>query len=427
MRTTFSLHVMIGVCLFFMACKSTEGHGRITDAGDDGLQSGDSVPDAASPGSGDTAGHPTVDAAAVASDASSLGVVDAMAVSAGIDTAAEASDVPSLGTDGGAQPTTGIDAAAAASDAPSLDLEDGAVPTTASEAGAAARSDVPSQGWQLVWSDEFSDDPISTSRWNHEVNCWGGGNNEQECYVADTKNSFVSDGFLHIVALADSPTGTVGGPSNDPTLIGKPYSSARLNTQGLGDWKYGRIEVRAQLPSGQGLWPAIWMLPTDSVYGTWAQSGEIDIMEAINLAVGNNTVYGTLHYGGEWPNNVSSGTSYNPESNAWETFHVYAIEWEDGEIRWFVDDVQYATQRTWYSDGYPYPAPFDQRFYLVLNLSVGGQWPGPADAQTIFPGTMLVDFVRVYQCSSDPAHGKGCGKSDPSLTPLPGIAGPDAQ
>jgi beta-glucanase (GH16 family) len=337
-----------------------------------------------------------------------------------VDTAANGSDAALLGS-GGAEAGIATDT----SDSPLPDPIDVGQPKMLD--ATLRPSDAPPDGWQLVWSDEFSDDQIDITRWNHEVNCWGGGNNEQECYVADAKNSFVSDGYLHIVAIADSPKGMVGGPENDPTLIGKPYSSARVNTQGLGDWRYGRIEVRAELPSGQGLWPAIWMLPTDSVYGTWARSGEIDITEAINLAPDNNFIYGTLQYGGEWPNNVNTGTQYRLESNAWESFHVYAIEWEEGEIRWFVDDVQFATQRTWFSDGHPYPAPFDQRFYLVLNLSVGGNWPGPASAQTAFPSTMLVDFVRVYQCSEDPRRGKGCGSSDPAIPPLPGKTGRDAQ
>jgi beta-glucanase (GH16 family) len=286
--------------------------------------------------------------------------------------------------------------------------------------------DSPSPAWQLVWSEEFSGEQIDRARWNLEENCWGGGNNEQECYVADAKNAFLADGFLHVVALDDSPTGVVGGPNDDRTLIRKPYSSARLNTMGLEAWKYGRIEVSAQLPSGQGLWPALWMLPTDYVYGTWARSGEIDIMEAVNLGPGNNVVFGTLHYGGAWPDNVNSGAHTEPSTNAWERFHRYAIEWEEGELRWFVDDVQYATQQVWYSDGHPYPAPFDQRFHLVLNLAVGGTWPGPVGPQTTFPQTLLVDYVRVYQCSADPVRGRGCGTSDPATVPLPGIAGPDA-
>ncbi len=284
--------------------------------------------------------------------------------------------------------------------------------------GGAAGSPDPGNGWSLVWSDEFDGASIDSSRWEHEVNCWGGGNNEDQCYTDDPKNSFLQDGFLHIVALDDSPTGAIGGPSNDSTIVTLGHSSARLRTLGRGEWTYGRIEVRARLPYGQGLWPAIWMLPTDSIYGGWAASGEIDIMEAVNSGPDNNLVYGTLHYGAAWPNNTNSGTSTTPPSNIWEDFFSYAIEWEAGEIRWFVDDVHYATQTDWYSEGNPFPAPFDQRFHLLLNVAVGGNWPGPPNDQTTFPQEMVVDYVRVYECFLDPTTGHGCGTSDPSITPL---------
>jgi len=133
-----------------------------------------------------------------------------------------------------------------------------------------------------------------------------------------------------------------------------PYTSARLRTLGKGDWQYGRIEVRAKIPAGQGIWPAIWMLPTDYAYGGWAASGEIDIMEAVNLPVGGfeKQIHGTLHYGREWPGNVHSGTSFTfADSDPAADFHSYAIEWSPREIRWFVDDVHYATQKSsgWYA------------------------------------------------------------------------------
>ena len=162
----------------------------------------------------------------------------------------------------------------------------------------------PVTDWQLVWSDDFDGTSIDATKWTHEVNCQGGGNNEKQCYTDSSDNSFVSDGILHIVAL--------------PAAEGaeKPYTSARLNTKGKADFKYGRFEMRAKLPSGQGSWPAFWMLPTDEVYGGWPRSGEIDIVESVNLKVTNadgaaeSNVYGTLHYGREWPNNDSSGKAY---------------------------------------------------------------------------------------------------------------------
>jgi beta-glucanase (GH16 family) len=277
----------------------------------------------------------------------------------------------------------------------------------------------PANGWSLVWSDEFDGDAIDTSKWTHEVNCWGGGNGEQQCYVSDAKNAFVEGGYLHIVALDDAPTGAIGGPDDNPAMVTLPYSSARLTSRGKGDFEYGRIEARMKLPHGQGLWPAFWMLPTDSVYGGWAASGEIDIMEAINLGPGsNNAIHGTLHYGGAWPANVHTGTSTTPAANVWEADHVYAVEWEEGEVRWFVDDEHYATQTEWNSTAGAYPAPFDEKFFMLLNVAVGGQWPGPPDASTTFPQEMVVDYVRVYECAADPLTGHGCGTKDPSVQPL---------
>ncbi len=265
------------------------------------------------------------------------------------------------------------------------------------------------KGWDLVWNDEFEGTSIDASRWEHETNCWGGGNNEQQCYGSAGKNSFVQDGTLHIVAIEDSPNGAIGGPDNDPTLVTRPYSSARIRSLGRGDFKYGRMEARMRLPTGQGLWPAFWMLPSANVYGGWAQSGEIDIMEAVNPLPEQNIVHGTLHFGAAWPENVSSSADHTPSVGVWETFYTYAVEWEEGEIRWFVDDFPYASQTEWYSEGNDYPAPFDQEFHLILNLAVGGNWPGAPNAQTTFPQDLSVDYVRVYQCTKDRATGKGCG------------------
>jgi len=177
----------------------------------------------------------------------------------------------------------------------------------------------------------------------------------------------------------------------------KNYTSARINTRDRFAFRYGRIEARIRLPGGQGLWPAFWLLPQDDVYGTWAASGEIDIMEAVNLGVAaNNSVHGTLHYGGQWPNNVFTGSEYVVATDATAEFHVYALEWDATEIRWYVDDVLYATQNSWSTTGAPFPAPFDQHFHILLNVAVGGNWPGAPDASTVFPVTMEVDYVRVY-------------------------------
>ena len=209
-------------------------------------------------------------------------------------------------------------------------------------------------GWVLVWSDEFDGSAIDSTHWEHEVNCWGGGNGEQQCYTNSPQNAFVQDGQLHIVAARGDTHGPAvndDDPAYDPadTSGTLPYSSARLRTRDLADWKFGRFEIRARLPFGQGTWPAIWMLPTARVYGGWAASGEIDIMEAVNLRVGGeNRVHGTLHYGSYWPANVYSGaeTTLPGGADPAADFHDYAVEWELGEIRFYVDGHHYATQRT---------------------------------------------------------------------------------
>ncbi|MDZ7310266.1 MAG: glycoside hydrolase family 16 protein [candidate division KSB1 bacterium] len=244
-------------------------------------------------------------------------------------------------------------------------------------------------GWELVWHDEFDGAKIDLTKWEHEVNAQGGGNNELQYYTARSENSYVKDGVLTIQALKETFTGAEGT---------REYTSARMRTLKKGDWKYGRFDIKARLPRGQGLWPAIWMLPTDWVYGGWAASGEIDIMEM--LGHDTKTVYGTLHYGGEWPNNVHTGTSYKlPQGDFSTEFHVFRLDWEPNEFRWYVDDRLYQTQKQWHTKNHPYPAPFDQRFHLLLNVAVGGNWPGNPDATTIFPQSMMVDYVRVYKRS----------------------------
>jgi beta-glucanase (GH16 family) len=241
-------------------------------------------------------------------------------------------------------------------------------------------------GWKLVWQDEFEGSTIDKNKWEHEVNAWGGGNNELQYYTDRQENSYVENGFLVIKAFKELYTGPEGT---------REYTSARMRTLNKGDWKYGRFEIKAQLPYGQGIWPAIWMLPTDWVYGGWAASGEIDIMELL----GHETekVYGTLHYGGEWPNNVHTGTSFTLlQDDFTSDFHLFAVEWDSTEFRWYVDSIPYQTQNTWHSINGVYPAPFDQRFHLLLNVAVGGNWPGNPDSTTVFPQTMKIDYVRVY-------------------------------
>ena len=316
---------------------------------------------------------------------------------------------------------------------------------SSSSSEATSSSSVAPAAWTLVWSDEFDTETIDPAKWDHEENCWGGGNDEQQCYTTQETNSFIEDGVLKIVAIKEDFTGPddpEGTGDVDATL---PYTSARLRTKNLAEWTFGRFEIRAKLPSGQGTWPAIWMLPTNSPYGGWAAGGEIDIMEAVNLKTETMVdgvlqppeaaVHGTLHYGRVYPGRVQSGASYTlPDGiNPADDFHVYALEWEDGEIRWYVDGVHYATQREtgWYSqyvvDGVltdaPVGAPFDDQseFHLLLNVAVGGSWAASANNtgidETVFPQTMEIDYVRVYECSASPTTGQGCATigDDPEI------------
>ena len=306
----------------------------------------------------------------------------------------------------------------------------------------------PVSDWRMVWNDEFDSTSIDTNKWNFELNCAGGGNNEKQCYTDSEQNAFIEDGVLNIVAL----------PAEEGAE--KPYTSARLNTRYNADFTYGRFEMRAKLPSGQGSWPAFWMMPTDEEYGTWPRSGEIDILEAVNLktvaedGTVEANVYGTLHYGREWPNNSSSGKAYAlPEGvNPADDFHTYAIEWQEGEIRWYVDGYLYATQRRseiffnskgeaaglrhkgWFAEYFEQGsgeltthwdnAPFDKDFYLILNHAVGGDWPENVnnlgiDAAAFAEGQSFeVDYVRVFECASDPATGKGCETVRPGYDSL---------
>jgi len=243
------------------------------------------------------------------------------------------------------------------------------------------------EGWNLVWHDEFEDSSIDLTKWEHEVNAQGGGNNELQYYTDRSINSYLENGCLVIQALKEHYTGTEGS---------REYSSARLRTRQKGDWKYGRFDIKTKLPSGKGIWPAIWMLPSENKYGGWAANGEIDIMELIGHEP--NKVYGTLHYGGEYPDNEQTGDSYTLETGDFsDDFHLFTLEWEANQFRWYVDGILYQTQTEWYSINGEYPAPFDQYCHLLLNVAVGGNWPGNPDYTTVFPQKMTVDYVRVFK------------------------------
>lgn len=247
-----------------------------------------------------------------------------------------------------------------------------------------AASGARAQDWQLVWSDEFdtpgAPDP---TKWNYDIGGSGWGNQELQYYTDRTDNARVEGGLLVIEARKED-------------LNGNAYTSARLVTRGTAAWTYGRIEARMKLPFGQGIWPAFWMLPTNSPYGGWPTSGEIDIMEF--LGHDTDRVYGTLHYGGGSLGHVFTGTNYTLSTGTFvDDFHTFSIEWGPRQVRWYVDGALYQTQTNWSSGAGPYPAPFDRPFHILLNLAVGGQWPGYPDATTTFPQRMEVDYVRVYQ------------------------------
>jgi beta-glucanase (GH16 family) len=314
----------------------------------------------------------------------------------------------------------------------------GAEGEPADDAGHAAA--VGGAAWALTFSDEF-DTPvdgrvgsgIDPAKWAHEVNCWGGGNDEQQCYTARSENSFVEGGSLHIVAREEAYSGPAvndDDPGYDPadTSSTLPFTSARLRSKGLYDFKYGRVELRAQLVGGRGMWPAFWMLPSMGVYGAWPASGEIDVLEAVNLDVEGvpREVHGTLHYGLPWPQWSPHGASRPAPEAVTSTFHTYALEWEADEIRWFVDGAHYQTQRSegWYNYiwkgrdvGFEIAsprAPYDQEFHLLLNLAVGGNFPGPPDSGWSAARELVIDYVRIYQCSSGNEDGTGCaGLADP--------------
>jgi beta-glucanase (GH16 family) len=242
-------------------------------------------------------------------------------------------------------------------------------------------------GWKLVWNDEFSGSSLDPAKWEYEVNGQGGGNNELQYYTDREINSFISSGNLVIRAMQESYTGPDGT---------REYTSARIRTKNKGDWKYGRFTIKAKLPYGQGLWPAIWMLPTDWEYGGWAASGEIDIMELVGHEP--NKVHGTLHYGGSYPANTQSGGPFTlPSGSFSDSYHEFTLEWEETEFRWYVDGNLYLTQTDWFTNAAPYPAPFDKKFHLILNVAVGGNWPGSPDQTTKFPQTMVIDYVRIYE------------------------------
>jgi beta-glucanase (GH16 family) len=246
-----------------------------------------------------------------------------------------------------------------------------------------------SGSWTLTWSDEFNGPNGSTpdpAKWTILTGGNGWGNNELEYYTARPENVHVEDGNLVITALKEDYTGTDG--------VSRGYTSARMQTMGKFDQAYGRFESRIKIPYGQGIWPAFWMLGADMPTAHWPGAGEIDIMENIGREPG--TVHGTIH-GPGYSGSKGIGAPYSlPSGRFADDYHIYAIEWEPNQIRFYVDDHLYETRT-------PADLPqgtkwvYDHPFFILLNCAIGGGWPGNPDATSMFPQKMLVDYVRVYK------------------------------
>jgi len=237
-----------------------------------------------------------------------------------------------------------------------------------------ASQPVLAQTYQQVWADEFNGTAVNTSNWAFETGGGGWGNNEKQYYQAS--NAVVANGELVITARKQA----VGG---------MPYTSARLKTQGLKQFTYGRMEARIKVPLGQGLWPAFWMLGSNISSVSWPKCGEIDIMEQVNT---DSRTYGTAH----WDNNGHAQYGQNTAMSA-NTYHVYSVEWTPTAIRWYVDGAKYNEMNI--SNGTGGTEEFQRPFFLLLNLAVAGDWPGQTVDESKLPATMNVDYVRVYQLS----------------------------
>jgi beta-glucanase (GH16 family) len=248
----------------------------------------------------------------------------------------------------------------------------------------------PAIAYTLVWSDEFNGPDGSSpdaSKWTYDTGGKGWGNNELETYTNRTQNAQIQSGNLVITALKETYAGMDGVTRN--------YTSARLKTQGPFDQAYGRFEARIKIPAGQGMWPAFWMLGNNITSVGWPACGEIDIMENIGKEPG--IIHGSLHGPSTTARTSDATAPFNLPAgqNFSHAFHLYAVEWEPATIRFYVDSNLYATftQSQWPAGG---AWVFDHPFFLLLNLAVGGDWPGPPDDSTVFPQQMLVDYVRVY-------------------------------
>ncbi len=226
--------------------------------------------------------------------------------------------------------------------------------------------------WSLIWSDEFSGSQLNLNNWTQEIGGSGWGNNELQYYTDSPSNAFVESGMLHIKGIEENV-----GQSN--------YTSARLITKDKFEFQFGKIEARIKLPMGQGLWPAFWMLGANISEVSWPECGEIDVMEHVN---NEPLTHGTIHWNNNGVNSVGDQIGTTPDE-----YHIYGMIWDDQTIKMYVDGILYFD----HDISSNVMDAFQEPFFIILNLAIGGNWPGSPDANTIFPAEVLVDYVRVYQ------------------------------
>lgn len=308
----------------------------------------------------------------------------------------------------------------------------GAAPAPAPTDAPKVMAPLEGAGWELAWADEFDGDSLDRSKWTPEVSCWGGGNFERQCYTDRPENIAVEGGVLLLKARKERFTGPARPPEiaeNPNPQLTQSYTSGKVRTRGLHAWRYGRIEVRAKVPPGQGPWSAVWMMPDADAYGRWPLSGEIDILEAVNIGAkcklcdggrGENRTISALHFGDLPPRNrlVDGRTTLPDGAVPSDDFHVYAVEWGEGLIRFLVDDrVHLTVTADQWDSASPRAkgnaaAPFDQPFYVMANLAVGGRLAEENNAKGVaaksFPAQFAIDWIRVYQCAEDPDRGRAC-------------------
>jgi beta-glucanase (GH16 family) len=237
-------------------------------------------------------------------------------------------------------------------------------------------------GYQNLWQDEFDGTTLDLTSWGFDVGGGGWGNNELQYYTNNRpENVYLSGGKLVIQARKEA-------------FSGREYTSTRLLTKGKREFTYGRIDIRAKLPVAKGLWPALWMLGKKIDQTGWPACGEIDIMELVGKEPSN--VYGTMHWAAANGTRVLDSQKYSLASGTYaDKFHVFSIIWEADKIEIFMDDISYSKFNKAKVGGSPYP--FNEAFFLIFNVAVGGDWPGAPDASTVFPQQMIVDYVRVFK------------------------------